>query len=364
MADRMREQLLGYVLGALEESEQESLENDLDQNPKLMRDLALVRESLNPLWVVQPEYDPPPGLARRTCELVFAYPGQPYPGRSYPEQLCPKQWENPNQEAAKRPAKAAASAPPLLGLSAEGGGENRSSWLDLTVAVGIVAALLLLAFPAIQNSRFNARVFTCQDNLRQIGLALTQYGQTQHDYLPPVYDRGPYAGAGAFAPILLSNGFLDGQRWFICPDSPLAEDRGFRLPTLDDLWNASGEKLARLHRAMSGSLGYTLGYKEGGRYISPRNLRRPNFAIVSDAPNPADPTHQTLNHGGLGQNVLFADWHVSWYPRPLPPDRVDDVFVNELGAVDAGQHQDDSVIGPSDAVPRLRSNQPGCPATP
>jgi hypothetical protein len=338
MVDRKQEHLLGYLLGALEESERESIENELDENPKLMRDLVLLREGLQPLWVAEPDYPPPPNLAERTCELIASYPAP---------------WANSSQEVAKRPARKAFSEPaPVVGAASEGGG-NYTSWLDVSVAVGIVLAISLLAFPAIQSSRFNSRLFICQDHLRQIGLALTQYSETQHDYFPPVYHRGPLSGAGIFAPVLLSNGFVDGPYWFVCPDSPLAENRRLQIPTVDQLRAASQKEIARLRRSMGGSFGYSLGFVENGRYYSPRNLRRPFAAIVSDAPSPACPSHQTVNHAGRGQNVLHESGGVSFYLTPQPHDRADNVFVNELGNVDAGQHRNDSVIAPSDAVPTL-----------
>ncbi|HUT95902.1 MAG TPA: hypothetical protein VMY37_40995 [Thermoguttaceae bacterium] len=338
MVDRTQAQLLGYLLGALEESEQDSVENELDQNPKLMQDLTLVRESLQPLWLAQPDYDPPPGLARRTCRFVASRPAP---------------WTNPPPVAAEEPAESAAPELEPVPAAQWGGGGSHASWLDVSMAVGIVAAMSLLVFPAVQNSRFNSRLFTCRDHLRQIGLALTQYSESQNGYFPPVYHRGRFEGAGMYAPVLLSNGFVDGPQWFVCPDSPLAENRRFRIPPLDELLSASREDLLRIRHSMGGSFGYNLGFFEDGRYYSPRNLRRPFYGVAADAPSHVLPNHQTVNHGGRGQNVLLESGGVSFYTTPQPHDRADHVFVNELGMVDAGQHRNDSVIGPSDAVPRV-----------
>ena len=336
MVDRTQAQLLGYLLGALEESEQDSVENELDQNPKLMQDLALVRESLQPLWLGQPDYDPPPGLARRTCRFVASRPAP---------------WTNPPPVAAEQPAESAAPELEPVPAAQWGGGGSHASWLDVSMAVGIVAAMSLLVFPAVQNSRFNSRLFTCRDHLRQIGLGLTQYSESQNGYFPPVYYRGRFEGAGIYAPVLLSNGFVDGPQCFVCPDSPLAENRRFRIPSLDELLTASPEDLLRFRHSMGGSFGYNLGFLKNGRYYSPRNLRRPFYAVAADAPSHVLPNHQTVNHGGRGQNVLLESGGVSFYTMPQPHGRADHVFVNELGMVDAGQHRNDSVIGPSDALP-------------
>jgi hypothetical protein len=325
MVDRAKEQLLGYLLGALEESERESIENQLEQNPKLLSDLGLVRESLQPLWVAQPDFAAPPGLATRTCEFVSGHP----------------------------PCEVPLPANPMIEAEPAGSRGNYANWLDVAVAVGIVAAASLLIFPAIQNSRSNSRLAGCKDHLRQIGLALTQYSETYEDYFPPVYDEGRFAGAGIVAPLLVTNGYVDGSQWFVCPASPLAENREFRVPSLDDLLTASQEELVSMRSTMSGSFGYTLGFVEHGRYHNTRNLRRPDFALMSDAPSAFLSGYQSVNHDGRGQNVLFEGGRVLFLPTSRPHARADDVFVNESGMVDAGKHRDDSVIGPSASVPHL-----------
>jgi anti-sigma-K factor RskA len=74
MVDRTREQLLGYLFGALEESERESVASQLAQDPNLRRELARLHQRLEPLGGTQPDFMPPAGLAKRTCRLVESYP--------------------------------------------------------------------------------------------------------------------------------------------------------------------------------------------------------------------------------------------------------------------------------------------------
>ena len=340
MVDRAKEQLLGYLLGALEESEQESIEHELEENPKLLRELTLVRASLQPLWVTQPDFVPPADLAARTCELIARYP---------------RTWANSTAGAGRnRTGKAASQAEPIAADVEASGWGGVSSWLDLAVGAGIVVAMSLLIFPAIQNSRFNSRLAACKDRLRQLGLAVTQYSETHDHYFPPVYDRGKLAGAGIYAPVLLSDGFVDGPESFVCPGSPLARTRRFRVPTLEEMLSASPDELARLRDSMGGSFGYNLGFLENGRYYSTRNLRRPYFALMADAPCTSLPGYQSANHDNRGQNILFEDGRVMFYSVPKPHDRADDVFVNEWGMIDAGMHRNDSVIGASASVPHAR----------
>ena len=46
MTDSVREQLLGYLLGALEDSEQQEVETRLKDDPQWHRELTLIRNRL------------------------------------------------------------------------------------------------------------------------------------------------------------------------------------------------------------------------------------------------------------------------------------------------------------------------------
>jgi hypothetical protein len=167
-----------------------------------------------------------------------------------------------------------------------------------------------------------------------------------------VPQQGKLAAAGVFAPVLIGSGYLDGARPLVCPASTLADDRQFRVPSLEELSSIQDPALlARVRERMGGSYGYCLGFVEDGRYHSPRNQRRAFFALIADAPSDQLPGHQSLNHGGRGQNVLFEDFHVQFFTTPTPNGLQDHFFVNDKGEVEAGRHRNDSVIGPSGAAP-------------
>ena len=74
MSTSSREHLLGYLLGALEPTEQEQVEAELDLDPALRAELDRLAGCVGSLGLTdQPlQFDPPAGLAVRTCRYVAA----------------------------------------------------------------------------------------------------------------------------------------------------------------------------------------------------------------------------------------------------------------------------------------------------
>ena len=64
------ENLLGYLLGALETDDLEQLSLAIESDPELRRQLELLREALEPLELCREAIDAPPDLAIRTWGLI------------------------------------------------------------------------------------------------------------------------------------------------------------------------------------------------------------------------------------------------------------------------------------------------------
>lgn len=337
------QQLLGYLLGALDDGEQEAMEEDLQRDLQLREQLVMLRRRLEPLrQAYGEEDDPPAGLAQRTCAFVTAYAA------------------THDEPSVAVPAALLVESAPLAASPVGLWGTGRQwSWPDLTVVAGIVLAALAIVFPAIQSSRFQSRLLACQDNLRQLGQSLTEYSLRHRGFFPQVPQQGTLAAAGIYAPVLLGNGFLDDKRWLVCPGSKLADDQQFRVPSLEELQTTTGPELAQLRSVMGGSYGYSLGYTEAGQYRPTRNLGRSHFALMADAPSSSLPGYQSLNHGGRGQNVLFEDGHVTFLTTPTAAGPHDELFLNDTGIVAPGNHRNDSVIGASDTIPVVLVNGGG-----
>ena len=319
------EQLIGYLLGALDHEERVHLERRLAAEEGLTDRLQAVAEEIRPLQAVAGQHDPPSGLAARTTEFVFG-------GRS-------------RRADARRPLSPAAEVP--------GGWFGRISLADWVVSAALLVAASVLLLPAIRDSRFNSRLQVCQDNLRQLGVAMMQYSEHHGGYLPYIPREGQLATAGIYAPVLSEAGLLPRASTIVCPDSPLAERRDFRIPTLDEVRRATPVELAVIRPTMGGSYGYSLGHFEGDVYYGTRDLRRPSFAIVADRPDHARPEFRTANHGGHGQNVLFEDGRVGFLISPASLGSGDRFFLNDEGRVGPGKHRNDSVIVSSTAEPVL-----------
>jgi hypothetical protein len=324
MTSPSREHLLGYLLGALERTEQEQIEAELDQNPTLRAELERVQSCLGHIGLSDKpqDFDPPPGLAARACRHVVAH------ARSTPT--------------------------PATSVAAQFGGEQarRFRWADLLAISAVLMIGASLIFPALWNSHLSAQIASCESNLLKLGTALHDFSNRQPDgNFPGPEASGARAAAGIYAPTLVSYQHVP-AKLFLCPSSPLVRSGSeFRVPTLDELDKATGQKLVALQQSMGGDYGYTLGYTQDGKLQKPCNSRRPGFALLADAPSDTQPGRVSANHRGRGQNLLYEDGHVQFLMKLPSPDLTDDPFHNRDGRVAAGLDCDDAVLGTSSDPP-------------
>ncbi len=222
----MDEDLLGYLLGALEPHEMRRVEERLRVDPDAREELAQIERSLRPLDESrEPNESPPPDLIART---LASLPPWPAAGDSVSTGDSASEGEASASEGEglvadgddRVPAVERAgvvSLSPLRSAVETPGGTNRGwlDWLAMAVASAILLALLL---PALVEGRFEARKIACQDQLRQFGSAITQFVmRDETERLPAVAERGPEAFAGIYAVRLNDAGLLPNPSLRWCP---------------------------------------------------------------------------------------------------------------------------------------------------
>lgn len=324
----MRNELLGYLLEALDGSEQEQVERELQTNYQLRSELDLLRRGLEPL-ADDEHYEPPAGLAERTIQYVFV------------------QWAL----TAKGPAaKAAAVALPPPAEWNTPAATRAWRFADISVAAGILVAAMAVVVPAINQSRAIAQRIACQNNLSNNYKALASYAERHNGVLPVAEDKGRFAAAGIYAPRLASAGLLDDVSTLLCPGSPLTEeltkDGGFRVPLTEDIEKASPEVYEAVAKTMGGSYAMALGYRQGRKYRALRNGGGgDNYPIMSDLPG--EKGMAIGHHGGLGENLLFKSGRTSYVIGGNVPGRRDHIHLNHANEEAPGVGENDAVVVPS-----------------
>ncbi|MFN0018707.1 MAG: hypothetical protein ACKVP0_10640 [Pirellulaceae bacterium] len=326
-----REQLLGYLLGALDAAESRQVEAELDRDPALRVEMARFQELLSRLGMDEEpeEFEPPKGLADRACVFVA---------------------ENGDQATV---AEAALSFPVHLSPAGPTQGEFSGGYtlMDMLVACSVLLTLGALLFPSINNMRLQAQRATCQYRLVQTGAALWEYAQLQPNHRYPwIPERGNFGVAGNVPFTLRNAGFVPDALNLNCPSVGQLEGcPSSKFPTVEEVQEAVGPELRSCQQRMGGTYAHNMGYVRSGHLVANTLAARENFALIADAPG--DPTRPV--HDGIGLNVLYEDGHIRFLPqhRASKPDKSDNPFRSRRGYREAGLDPNDASLGPSDARP-------------
>ena len=339
-----QEDLLGYVLGALDAQEERELQEQIDADPEIEEQLLQIRNAMAPMDSL--DFGEPgnrPGLARRTCELVASLQHGKQELFEDSDSIREIFDDSPVPQTTLTIAENQKFGFALSRISDRLIHPGTLSRVDMLAGVAILAVFLGVLFPAISHSRFNGRIAACKHNLTKVGNAMLTYSDlhcgTFMDIAGLDFDM---ANTGLFAPVLKSTGFVDSDAAFACAGRMDSEPP--RIPTLDQMRHARGSQLESLKRRMGGHFGYAMGFIDGQKHYAPRNDGSSHTLLIADLPSVDMPGRSSRNHSGKGQNCFFADGRVQFVPSHSFGG--DAIYENDLGIVSPGIGPHDNVIAP------------------
>ncbi|MGH7169601.1 MAG: hypothetical protein ACRELG_04900 [Gemmataceae bacterium] len=326
----MEENLVGYLLNALDDDQQRQVEASLRESPELRACQDLLERSLAPLAADRETPEPRPGLVLSTLAHLAEYQCRKLPD---------------------------APSPPLSQSVPVG-----RSWLRRPDVV--VAALLLIVLGGIGSSSlihlwrdYYGRT-QCRNNLFELWKGLHGYCEAHHGNFPLVEEKGARGVAGIFVPILGDSGMLNSEVSIACPAQERRPPDSRSVREMEELYVRDRDTFRMEARKLAGGYAYTLGYRDSACYHGLRCDTVESdclklLPIVADRPEPLMQAN-SANHGGTGQNVLYLDGHVEWRTNRKAGINGDDIFANRQGQLRAGEDREDSVLGPGDASPSSR----------
>jgi hypothetical protein len=202
--------------------------------------------------------------------------------------------------------------------------------LDLFVAAGIGFLMLGLGLSFVNRARSASDILVCQNNLRVLHSGLTGYADTHGGRFPQVGTEA-YPTAGTFVQALTDAGQCPPGFHANCPAAPDTSHVNYAYA----LGHRINSNIVQGHFRMPGGT--------GENDLIPISADYP----AADAAPGGGPTsgHRT------GHNVLFVGGQVRFATTATVGINGDDIFRNQLGAVAAGVHRADTVLGRFDDVP-------------
>ncbi len=302
---------VGLILGLYEQINQVTADPEID--PHMTR----IRQGIFLLVDDGDNIEPPPGLARKTMARVHQ---KSILQDQFRETVIPRrQW--------------------------------RIS--DIAIAASIMFAMFLGSFPALNRARFTASNVACSANLSQLWQGAELYSQSFNVY-PSALAQNQQMPAGASLLLLRHTGHLNDSVPLTCPGCS-RQIHFEELPAWHEIEKDYARHVQQLESALKEAYAVHpgLGGPDGLKHLS-RNMSagmRSNLPLFGDRPAPTTFWSQMhLNsdsHGGLGQNVVFADGHVEFSKSRRFHNAGDDIYTNHKGEVSPPSSPEDMILVPA-----------------
>ena len=332
----MREQLIRYLLGELDDEERREVRALLRDNPDLQQELAQLRECFSATQEFDDEPLPPRNLAQRTAMQIA----------DSDDDVLEAISSSKGRMADSNEAPAG-----VLGWSLA----------DLAVAGGVMLAVSMLLFPALRNSRNDSRLTVCANNQYQFWMMAARYAESNRRFFPQVH---PNENVGMFAIRLIKSGedSVEVGRILVCPASHEGgEIRAGRLvirqlPTSEQIASMSRDDLMHVAAPVSTTYGYRLAQKVGDGYVYPRSGPGGDLAfdpLFGDISSDDPLGTRAPNHPGSVIQLIGLNGNLQRFStlKTLPVFGADlDLYRNDMGMVGAGLGAHDLVLAPSNAM--------------
>lgn len=201
-----------------------------------------------------------------------------------------------------------------------GSGSAGFTLIELLVVISIIAILAAILFPVFAAAREMARRASCVNNVRQLGMAITQYAQDYDETLPQFSFGGGYLGAFGY-------GGGDGARWGDMIYPYVKSYKVYNCP--------SGTKQVAVYPG--GTWLDISTYSYG--YVSPSSALEPQFGVAGKALAALEDPSGTLMLADDGRQDAGADSES--VGRMIP--NASDTAVSLAGRVNGMRHTNASV---------------------
>lgn len=189
--------------------------------------------------------------------------------------------------------------------------------IELLVVIAIIALLAAILFPVFARARENARKSSCQNNLKQLGVAMTQYVQDYDETYPTHYNGGVFTDPQNLMWAAAIYPYIKSRQVYKCPSDSFSNTANSFLMN-----NYLGRaNLADIPRPAEVFL-LAEGQLNTGGNNDPTNAAT-QFGLNGDYTIAAGPSANRLTgssrrlprHLGMS-NFLFGDGHVKTLPLP------------------------------------------------